>query len=209
MQRIAALLLVAGTAVAWFGESRPIILDTFSGASNPQQFIDADPGAWQLAMLAMAIGAIIAAIGILLLAIHIRRLSDNGTVKRLSTVAGALAIISTLAYAASRTISATTRLWEPPIGGAVEVALSVTYGLGWQLALILAGYLLLRSGYPKWLAWPVMLIAGLLLVATAVTGGMPPGLYYFVVLFMGIALLFVRTPQQELSSGTQLEGSAA
>ena len=209
MQRIAALLLLAGTAVAWFGESRPIIFDTFSDAPNPQQFIDADPGAWQLAMLAMAAGAVIAAIGILLLAVHIRRLSDDETVKRLSIVAGALAIISTLTYATSRTISATTRLWEPPINGTVAVVLSLTYGLGWQLALILAGYLLLRSDYPKWLAWPVMLIAGLLLVATAVTGGMPPGLYYFVVLFMGIVLLFVRTPQQEVSSGAQLEGSAA
>lgn len=210
MQRIAALLLVVGTAVAWFGESRSIIMDTFSGDPNPQRFIDAAPGEWQLAMLAMAVGAIIAAVGVLLLTVHIQRLSDNGAVKRLSTVAGALAIISTLAYAISRTISATSRLWDAPIGGTLNLVLAITYGVGWQLALILTGYLLLRSGYAKWLAWPVMVIAGLLLVGTVIMGGMPPGLYYFVVMFMGIVLLIVRTPQPEVSGGgAQIEGSAA
>lgn len=208
MQRIAALLLIIGTAVAWFGESRPIILETYGGAPNPQSIIEANPTAWQVAMLGMAAGAIIAAVGLLLLIVHMRRLDDNKTMHAISTIAAVLALISSFAYAASRTISAVSLLWETPYG-TLDMALGIIYGLGWQIALMLAGYLLLRGGYPKWLAWPVMIIAGLFLVANVVTGGLPPGLYYFVVLFMGIALLFVRTPRPVIPAGAQLESSTA
>lgn len=193
MQRIAALTLILGTAVAWFGESRPIITEIYGGAPNPQQVIDADPSAWTTAMLLMAIGTVVVAVGLLLLARHMQSLSDDQNVRRASTLAAGMALAGGLAYATGRTISAVSQAWETPYEPAILV-MWITFSILWQAALILTGYALLRTGYPKWLGWPVIVLATLILVAFALTGGLPPGVYYFAAMFMGIALLFVREP---------------
>ena len=207
MQRIAAVTLIIGTAVAWFGESRPVITEIFGGAPDPQQVIDNNPTAWSTAMLLMAVGTVIIAVGLLLLSRQIQRVCDDQTVRRISNAAAALALLGGLAYATGRTISAATQAWESPYELPITV-MWITFSIGWQVALILMGYALLRSGYPKWLGWPVIVLAGLILIGVVITGGLPPGTYYFAALFMGIALLFVREPQPA-ASGAQFEGASA
>ncbi len=206
MQRIAAITLVIGTAIAWFGESRPIVGEIYGGAPDPQQVIDADPTAWTMAMLLMAVGTVVVAVGLLLLARHLQGLSDEQNVRRASTAAAALALTGGLAYATGRSISAVSQAWETPYEPAILV-MWITFSVLWQLALILMGYALLRTGYPKWLGWPVIVLAALILVAVAFTGGLPPGVYYFAVAFLGIALLFVREPQPVAMA--QIEGAGA
>jgi hypothetical protein len=206
MQRIAAITLIIGTAVAWFGESRPIITEIFGGAPDPQLVIDNNPSAWTTAMLLMGIGAVVIAAGLVLLARHLQTLSEEQAVKRASTIAAALALLGGLAYATGRTISAVTQLWDSPYELPIMV-MWITFSIGWQVALILTGYALLRTGYPKWLGWPVIVIPALILVGVVITGGLPPGLYYFAVLFLGIGLLFVREPQP--AAMAQFEGSSA
>jgi hypothetical protein len=209
MQKTAAVLLIIGTAIAWIGESRPIITEIFSGAPNPQQVIDNDPSAWSLAMLLMAIGTVVVVAGMVVLSRHVRGINDDQRVRQLSLAAAAAALIGGLAYATGRVISAVTQTWE--MSSMMEnlgIAFWITFSILWQVALILTGYVLLRSGYPKWLAWPVMVIAGLILFGVVITGGLPPGIYYFAVLFLGTTLLFVREPQLA-AAGTQLEGSSA
>ena len=209
MQKTAAILLIIGTAVAWFGESRPIITEIFGGAADPQQVIDNDPSAWSLAMLLMAIGTVVAAAGLVVLSRHVRSINEDQRVQWLSTAAAAAALIGGLAYATGRVISAVTQTWEmSPMMENLGVAFWITFSILWQVALILTGYVLLRSGYPWWLAWPVMVIAGLILIGVAIAGGLPPGIYYFVVMFLGITLFFVRE-LQPAAADTQLERSSA
>ena len=57
----------------------------------------------------------------------------------------------------------------------------------------MTGFLLLLTGYPKWLAWPVLLLGGLMLVATLVLRGLPPGVHAILYLILGIALLLMRS----------------
>ena len=47
-----------------------------------------------------------------------------------------------------------------------------------------------------------------LLVGVVITGGLPPGVYYFAVMFLGVTLFFVREPLPTAAE-TQLEGSKA
>jgi hypothetical protein len=61
-----------------------------------------------------------------------------------------------------------------------------------EIALILVGFLLLQTGYPKWLAWPVLVLGVLMLVASFLGGGVP--LFHSILyLILGIALLLLRS----------------
>jgi multisubunit Na+/H+ antiporter MnhG subunit len=204
MQRIAAITLLIGSAVAWFGESRPIIAEVYGGAPNPQQIIDSDPSAWTAAMVLMVLGAFVAAIGLVLLARHLQSLTDDQNARRASAIGAAAALISVLCYAVTRYYNITLP-WET--SGPLELPLAVAFFALWQIGLILIAYALLRTGYPNWLGWPVIALAALMLAGSLVAGGLPPALYYFAVLFMGIALLFVREPQP--AAAPQMEGAGA
>jgi hypothetical protein len=78
----------------------------------------------------------------------------------------------------------------------------VAYYLLTQVAAIVTGFILLRSGYPKWLAFLVMFLGGFLLVFWIVTGGGPPLANQVVFFLLGIALLIMpsRSPQMELQA---------
>jgi hypothetical protein len=204
MQRMAAITLILGTAIAWFGESRPIIGEVYGGAPNAQQIIDSDPSAWTTAMVLMVVGAVVVAVGLVLLARHLQSLTNDQTVRRASTLAAAAAVISVLCYAVARYYNITLP-WET--SGPLETPMAIAFFTLWQIGLILIAYALLRSGYPRWLGWPVIALAALMLVGSLVAGGLPPVLYYFAVLFMGIALLFVREPQPV--AAPQMEGAGA
>jgi hypothetical protein len=70
--------------------------------------------------------------------------------------------------------------------------MAVGYFLLTEIALIFVGFLLLQSGYPKWLGWPVLVLAGLMLIASFSGGGVP--LYHSILyLILGIALLLLRS----------------
>jgi hypothetical protein len=73
----------------------------------------------------------------------------------------------------------------------------VAYNLLTQVAAIVTGFILLRSGYPKWLAFLVMFLGGFVLVFWIVTGGGPPLANHVVFFLLGIALLVMpsRSPQ--------------
>jgi len=40
------------------------------------------------------------------------------------------------------------------------------YFLPTEIALLLVGFVLLQTGYPKWLAWPVLVLGGVMLIVS-------------------------------------------
>jgi hypothetical protein len=204
MQKIAAILFSVGAFVAFLGETRPVIARLFGANSSQLQVevIENDPTGWGVAHLLMGIGSLIAALGVVLLARQVQSISYKSNVRIASNVGAAMAVVGALFWA----VVGYNRVARAP----QEVVASMgaanwmewAYFLLTEIALILVGFVLLKTGYPKWLAWPVLVLGGLMLIGSLSGGGIP--LYHSMLyLILGIALLLLRSRSpQPLPSAT-------
>ncbi len=195
MQRTAALLLISGSIVFIAAIMSPPMFNVFS-VEDPAQAAAAfqeNMVSWRLANGFAAIGALIAAAGIVLLARYITAL-DNNPQMRVSAYLGAtLVFIGALLWLVIQfdrmTVSPERFVSGEALGGPWLFPLYVIVTL---LGLIVIGYGLLKAGYPRWLGWFVIGVHSLLLVAGLATQDAVPLNWYLSMLVMGIALLFVR-----------------
>jgi hypothetical protein len=205
MQKLAGILFSIGALVAIFGESRPVIFNVFGTIDNPQlqvETIQNDPTGWAVAHLLMGAGSLIAAIGVVVFARQVQRLSNNRNVRIAGYVVAAMAVVGALFWA----IAIYNRVSKTPqeVIANMDAPLWTTAGyyLFTEIALILVGFLLLQTGYPKWLGWLVLVLGGLILVAGLVSGGLPPGVHAILYLILGIALLLMRSRSAQVRAGT-------
>ena len=194
MQKLAGILFSIGAIVAILGESRPVIFNVVGAFDNPQlqvEYIENDPTGWAVAHLLMGAGSLIAAIGVVMFARQVKSLSNNRNVEIAGYLGAALAIVGALFWA----IVGYNRVARAPqevVANMDASWMGPAYFFLTEIALILVGFLLLQTGYPKWLAWPVLVLGGLTLVASLVSGFVP--LFHFVLfLILGIALLLLRS----------------
>jgi len=200
MQKLAGILFILGALVAILGESRPVITNVFGTIDNPQlqvEYIQNDPTGWAVGNLLMGAGSLIAAIGVVLFARHVQSLSNNRNVRIAGYLGAAMAVVGALFWAfviynrVTKTPQEVVANMDGPLW--MGVWMGVGYFLLTEIALIIIGFLLLQTGYPKWLAWPVLVLGGLMLIATLVLGGFVPAAYYLIFLILGIALLLLRS----------------
>jgi hypothetical protein len=196
MQKLAGILFSIGAIVAILGESRPVISNVFGTIDNPQlqvETIENDPAGWFVAHLLMGAGSLIAAIGVVAFARQVQSLSNTRDVRIASYLGAAIAVVGALFWA----IVIYNRVSKTPQEVVANMDAPLWMALGYylltELALFSLGFLLLRTGYPKWLGWPVLVLGGLMLVAVLVLGGLPPGVHSILFLILGIALLLLRS----------------
>jgi hypothetical protein len=195
MQKLAGILFSVGALVAILGEFRPIIFNVLGAHDNPQlqaQYVENDPTGWAVAHLLMGAGSLIAAIGVALFARQVQGLSNNRNVRITSYVGAALAVVGTIFWAIVAYNRVTSAPQEVIANMGAANWMEWAYFLLTEIALVLVGFVLLQSGYPKWLGWLLLVLGGLMLIASFSGGGVP--LYHSILyLILGIALLLMRS----------------
>ena len=181
--KIAGLVLVAGSLffivaaslppTAVFAESVPIKKLTI--ILNAQ-------GTWAVMQFLFALGSLVAALGIGLVAYHFRNIQGS-----------ALAYLAFTAFvigAALWSWHAYSRAADPNafVEGTLPAWPFVVYTLLTLAGLLLFGLLLLRTGLPNWAGWVLIIGASLFFVLYLIFKDLPPGLHYLLTLFLGIMM---------------------
>lgn len=194
MQKIAGTLLLAGSAAFLGGVAVPTVTAFFSTSDSAERIaiIQNDPTGWAIGNLSTAVGALIAAIGIIILLRTAQTLTTNSLVRSACYAGVFLAIISAVTWgiiAYGRiTLSAETidanqniNLWLFPL-----------YPVSTGLAVILTAFVLLKVGYPKWLGWLMMAAGVFFLITLLVTGDLIPAFWYLLFIIVGVALVVMK-----------------
>jgi hypothetical protein len=61
-----------------------------------------------------------------------------------------------------------------------------------QIALILTAVVVLRTGYPPWFGWTVLIVTALTVIVLVFVSAFPPLLFYMIMWFMGIVLIGIK-----------------
>ena len=143
---------------------------------------------WLLGYRMFAAGAVITAIGFAVLGAHLRRQSGDRLVRLLS-------------YAADVFIVAGSICWILSLDESIFLPFKVRFpaspayswfSLYFNLSLVsffIYGYLLLRAGSNRWLAWGTIGFYALLLGVYLYLGDLPPAVLYLWPIVLGIGLL--------------------
>ena len=195
MQKLAGLIILIGVAMFTYGDLT--VFNTF-GLFDPE-LIESNPSGWAFTMLMWGGGAVLVSAGVTLFAWHAQSLKDDKNLKLAAYICSAVAALSALAWVIMSYWRVAIEPQEILASNQTIDTLGVAYNLLTQVAAIVTGFILLRSGYPKWLAFLVMFLGGFVLVFWIVTGGGPPLANHLVFFLLGIALLIMpsRSPQME------------
>ena len=196
MQKLAGLILVIGVTMFTFGD-----LSVFNKfALFDPELIESNPSSWAFTMLMWAGGAILVSAGVTLFVWHAQSLKDDKNLKLAAYICTAVVVLSALAWVIISYWRVAVEPQEIVAPNQTIDTLVMAYYLLTQVTAIVTGYILLRSGYPKWLAFILMFLGGFLLVLWIVTGGGPPLANHVVFFLLGIALLIMpsRSPQIQM-----------
>ena len=193
MQRLAGLILVIGVAMFTYADLS--VFNTFN-LYDPE-LIESNISGWTFTMLMWGGGAVLVSAGVTLFAWHAQSLKDDKILKLATYICTVVAALSALAWVIISYWRVVIEPQEILASNQTIDTLNLAYYLLTQVAAIVTGFILLRSGYPKWLAFLVMFLGGFLLVFWIVTGGGPPIANHVVFFLLGIALLVMpsRSPQ--------------
>jgi hypothetical protein len=194
MQKLAGTVFIVGSLLFLYAAFSPIANLYFLEPDIRKriEIIEADRTGWDINSGLFAAGAAVAAVGLLLFALHIRRSQDAATRILSYLAAGAAAVPAALGivgYAAglNRTpqeIVTATADWT--FSAYASVILT-------QLALLTTGVVLLRAGYPQWFGWTVLILTALTVIVLVLVRAFPPMLFYFITLFIGVVLAAMPT----------------
>ncbi|GAG97058.1 unnamed protein product [marine sediment metagenome] len=187
MQKLAGLIILIGVAMFTYGDLT--VFNTF--ALYDPELIESNPSGWAFTMLMWGGGAVLVSAGVTLFAWHAQSLKDDKNLKLAVYICSAVAALSALAWVIMSYWRVAVEPQEILAPNQTIDTLGVAYNLLIQVAAIVTGFILLRSGYPKWLAFLVMFLGGFVLVFWIVTGGGPPLANHVVFFLLGIALLLM------------------
>lgn len=184
---MAAIGLILGSVLFLAGACTPIANRFFTEADPEARIaiVEADRTGWAITTLLFAVGAVVAATGLVLFGRHIQR--NHGLATRLASVAAAGAAAGAGLMAAINYSRGATR---PPQEWVLEPIhwTAYAYIVLMQIALLTAGVALLRTSYPRWFGGTVLVTTALTVVVLILIRNFPPLLFYLITLFMGVAL---------------------
>jgi hypothetical protein len=192
MQRFAGGTMIAGSLLFIIGGISPVVRHVFGTDDGLAglTYIEQDPAAWDWGIALFGAGGLVAALGLVLLARSVQRVTSG---RVLATAAYAAAALAT-AGALSWVIICYLRITRSPYDVVfldINPWLFRTYGFFTQTAFIILGAVLLRSSYPNWLAWMLIIPSAIFYVPFVTLGGLPL-VYYFMFLVLGVTLLIPR-----------------
>lgn len=194
MQKIAGTLLFIGSAAFLGGVAVPAVMAFFSTSDSAERIaiIQNDSTGWVIGNLSIAVGVLIAAIGIIVLLGAAQRLTTDTLVRSACYAGVFLAVISAVTWGiiaygritlSAETIDANqnTNLWVFRL-----------YTVSTGLAVISTAFVLLKVGYPKWLGWLMMAASVLFLIILLATGDLIPAFWYLLFIIVGVALVVMK-----------------
>jgi hypothetical protein len=199
MQKRAAIALIAGSIMFMGSVFLPAINGQFQATTAEEivALIEGDRAGWMLAQTLFHAGPIIAAAGLILLARHMQRLTENDTVQLLAYAGAALVFIASLGmlYNFYRLVTYPAEVIAAEVisGDGGSPFLFSIYTALTHSGLLAMGVALLKTGYPKLLAYFVLGVMTLAFLSFVLAGDTLPLYQYFVMTILGIALLFVRS----------------
>ena len=211
MQRSAGIVLIIGSLMFLIGVLTPVMLNVFGNIGNPElqlEYLEKDPTGWDVSNAVNGAGSLVAAIGLGLFARQVQSVSNNKNVRMTGYIGAAMAILGALCWVIISYYRIVLSPEEITNDVGIPNGLYTAYYILTLIALLISGFVLLRSGYPKWLGWLVLVLAGLMLVAYLALGGLPPGVYYPILLVMGITLVVIKTPQLSNETG-EIKGAVS
>ena len=189
MQRLAGIFLIVGSSLFLIGAFSDVaeLFYTEPDVQKRLAIVEADPSGWAMMSAQFVAGAAVAGGGLVLLAWHLQRGRGAG-IRLASAVAAGAALIGALLAVMGYSEHAVRppQEWVPelvsiPLAGYAYIVLT-------QIALILTAVVLLRTGYPPWFGWTVLILTALTVIVLLLVRAFPPLLFYFITLFMGIVL---------------------
>jgi hypothetical protein len=201
MQRLAGIFLTVGSILWLYGAFTPIS-NRFFLEPDPQkrlEIIEADPTAWTINNVLWGVGAVVAAVGLVLFARHIQRTQDAGLSSAAHLAASAAGVAAVIAAIGNyRGADRPPEEWvlDTSVPWTAYACIVLT-----QVALLIAGWVLLRAGYPRWIGWTVLILTVLTLIVLALVRSFPPLLLYLITLFMGIVLVAIKSTNRAAGPG--------
>jgi hypothetical protein len=199
MQKRAAIALIIGSIMFMGSVFLPAIYGQFQATTIEEivALIEGDRAGWLLAQTLFHAGPIIAAAGLVLLARHMQRLTENDMLRRLAYAGAALVFIASLGmlYNFYRLVTYPAEVVAAEVVSG-EGGSPLLFGIYTALThsgLLAVGVSLLKTGYPKLLAFFVLGVMALALLSFVLAGDTLPLYQYLVMTILGIVLLFVRS----------------
>ena len=184
LQRVDALLMVLGSIIFLVGALSPISLKVFStpDAGKRLATIRAGRRAWRIDQVWYALGPIVTALGIGLVAYRFR--SSPATLPAYMSFA-------TMAIAAVPwTWTVYRRAVDPEAftEGSLPAWPFAAYTVLTQVGLAALGTVLLRTAVPTWVSWMLIAASATLFALYLARRDMPPFIYYVLTLIAGVML---------------------
>jgi hypothetical protein len=191
--KLAAAVLVAGSALFQLGAFLPVSRFYMASVQERTAIMQDQPLQWMLHLAGMGLGAVVAAVGLGLLALRLPR----GTPSTLGLMTVVLVTVGTLLWI--------WHLWmriADPAGfasGANPMWHFAAYTVGMQAGLLLLAAAFRQAGLPNWM---VLVLAGgslLTVLALVLFRDVPPFAHYVWLLAVGIGLLLAADPADSRS----------
>jgi hypothetical protein len=190
MQKFAGIGLIIGSVLFIIAAFTPLTFNVvMADVQRRVELIQSQRVGWVILNILFGAGSIVAVIGLGLFAQHIQGTENNTVTKVISYIAVLAAALGALCWV----VIVYNRATLPPqeIAGTLSVNdwLFPAYTLLTQLALMMVGFVLIQSGYPAWLSWGTLILAGLSLLAYLIFKDIPPFAHYVLLLVLGISLV--------------------
>lgn len=183
MTHAAGVLLVAGAAVFVAVAFAPASF--VFGMSDPDEqrrFLDAHARSWKWAQLPFAAGAVVSAVGLLVLGLQL-----DGARGLIVALAGAVAIVASLPWAEHCRLRARSR--DDFLQGRLPGWHFTVYVWGMLGALGATGIALFGTDLPRWSAWFVVGATGVFAAVMLRLRDLPPFVFYLVTGVLGVTAL--------------------
>lgn len=188
--RLAAWTLLVGSLIFLFAAFNPSSMAVFPAATPEARLaaIQRYRSLWVISQVAFGLGAVIAALGYVLLA---RALGDRAVAMALPRAAALGMLFGALLWGINLVQRATD--FTGFAQGTQPAWPFVIYTLLTIAGLAVWGWIYLQSGFPGWLGWATIGLAAVVLVLFVALRDMPPFVYY-VISLLAVDVLFFSLP---------------
>lgn len=188
--RLAAWVLLIGSLIFLFAAFNPTSMAVFPAATPDARLaaIQRHQSLWVISQVAFGLGAVIAALGYVLLA---RALGDQAVATVLPRTASLGMLLGALLWGVNLVQRATD--FAGFAQGTQPGWPFVVYSLLTIAGLAVWGWIYLQSGFPGWLGWATIGLAAVVLVLFVTLRDMPPFVYY-VISLLAVGVLFLSPP---------------
>ena len=192
MQKYAGIAMILGAVLFVIGAFNPAIRAVFDAATETEALLGLEANAlgWDVGNLLLGLGGLLSTSGFVLLALQVRGQTESGRVRNAATSSIILVSIGAVLWALisyDRIVASPQVIITGPALG--ERWIFPLYSILTLMGLILLGIGLLKSEYPRWMAWFTTGFHLYLFILGLITWDATPFYWYAAMALVGIGLV--------------------